>query len=341
MTTDPFTLDLGSPTILDTLPSPLLKISDFGLSRFIDPANPLLTTRCGSEYYAAPEIILGKPYDGRKTDAWAMGVVLYALATRFLPFDKNVPTVSSAHVSKADGVRYASSPTRSMRPSPLRETKRAYLSRIAKGEYHWPGLLPVSDPTLSPSGSVPGLQSSISSFTSSSEFGSYASSSSYHRSAVSWIDRSRPVSPSFPAIPDSRETYLSADAPTPVERPLIPSEARLATDGVRRVVGKLLVRDPTKRARIVDLWEDEWMAGLGAPFPPPEAPGAYRHRVMGTAGVMIAPTMEKYDGDGEEWMENRSLRSLGEVVSLCRNGSVSGRLVGGDTIPNVARQEAF
>ncbi|KAG8692482.1 hypothetical protein FRC08_009744, partial [Ceratobasidium sp. 394] len=60
---------------------PLLKLTDFGLSRFIDPAHPQLTTRCGSEEYTAPEIIMGSPYDGRETDAWACGVVLFALGT--------------------------------------------------------------------------------------------------------------------------------------------------------------------------------------------------------------------------------------------------------------------
>jgi protein-serine/threonine kinase len=46
-----------------------------------------LTTRCGSEDYAAPEILLGQPYDGRSTDAWALGVLLYALMEGRLPFD--------------------------------------------------------------------------------------------------------------------------------------------------------------------------------------------------------------------------------------------------------------
>jgi protein-serine/threonine kinase len=46
-----------------------------------------LTTRCGSEDYAAPEILLGQPYDGRATDAWALGVLLYALMEGRLPFD--------------------------------------------------------------------------------------------------------------------------------------------------------------------------------------------------------------------------------------------------------------
>lgn len=63
-----------------------LKITDFGLARIIDPANPTLTTRCGSEEYAAPEIIRNQGYDGRNTDVWALGVILYAMLVGELPF---------------------------------------------------------------------------------------------------------------------------------------------------------------------------------------------------------------------------------------------------------------
>jgi protein-serine/threonine kinase len=70
-------------------PYPLATLTDLGLSRRVPapPESPLLTTRCGSEDYAAPEILLGQPYDGRQTDAWALGVVLYALMEGRLPFD--------------------------------------------------------------------------------------------------------------------------------------------------------------------------------------------------------------------------------------------------------------
>ncbi|THZ20901.1 Pkinase-domain-containing protein [Aureobasidium pullulans] len=72
-----------------THPYPLICLTDLGLSRRISapPASPLLTTRCGSEDYAAPEILLGQPYDGRSTDGWALGVLLYALMEGRLPFD--------------------------------------------------------------------------------------------------------------------------------------------------------------------------------------------------------------------------------------------------------------
>jgi serine/threonine protein kinase len=82
------TLPLSSPTDppalypKSSLPPPNLpaiKLSDFGLAKEVDPSDPILTTRCGSDSYAAPEIIMGKSYDGRETDSWACGVVLFAL----------------------------------------------------------------------------------------------------------------------------------------------------------------------------------------------------------------------------------------------------------------------
>ncbi|KXS98759.1 hypothetical protein AC578_9039 [Pseudocercospora eumusae] len=72
-----------------THPTPIVTLTDMGLSRRIPepPEQPYLTTRCGSEDYAAPEILLGQPYDGRLTDGWALGVLLYALMEGRLPFD--------------------------------------------------------------------------------------------------------------------------------------------------------------------------------------------------------------------------------------------------------------
>ncbi|KAI8979163.1 kinase-like domain-containing protein, partial [Mycotypha africana] len=64
----------------------VLKITDFGLARTVDPQSPYLVTRCGSEEYAAPEVIQQKSYDGRKTDTWALGIILYSLLVGYLPF---------------------------------------------------------------------------------------------------------------------------------------------------------------------------------------------------------------------------------------------------------------
>lgn len=64
----------------------MVTLTDLGLSRRIAD-DERLETRCGSDDYAAPEVIMGQPYDGRATDAWSLGVLLYALLEARLPFD--------------------------------------------------------------------------------------------------------------------------------------------------------------------------------------------------------------------------------------------------------------
>ncbi|KAI9718185.1 MAG: hypothetical protein M1828_006817 [Chrysothrix sp. TS-e1954] len=70
-------------------PHPLITLTDLGLSKRIPkpPQSPLLSHACGSADYAAPELLLQQPYDGRSTDVWALGVLLYALLEGRLPFD--------------------------------------------------------------------------------------------------------------------------------------------------------------------------------------------------------------------------------------------------------------
>lgn len=79
---------------------------------------------------------------------------------------------------------------------------------------------------------------------------------------------------------------------------------RLATEGLKAVVSKLLVRDPRKRARVVEVWDEAWMRGDGAPSPPLSKAG------LGSAG-----------GSG-----------------AVEADTPAGRLVGED-IPSVAKQE--
>jgi serine/threonine protein kinase len=64
-----------------------IKISDFGLSKFLDP-HGLVATPCGSPCYASPECLTGLPYDGRTNDCWSVGVIFYAMVTGQLPWTK-------------------------------------------------------------------------------------------------------------------------------------------------------------------------------------------------------------------------------------------------------------
>jgi len=118
------------PSSLPPIPTPLVKLTDFGLSRFVDLSSPYLETRCGSEEYAAPELIMGKRYDGRQTDAWALGVVLYALLVGQLPFVEDGGSVGQHDTPSRSQVSPGSKG--SMR------SRKTYLLKIAKGEYQWP-----------------------------------------------------------------------------------------------------------------------------------------------------------------------------------------------------------
>ena len=61
-----------------------LKISDFGLARFIKTDEYAQTT-CGTPGYVAPEIINLKPYS-KECDYWSIGVILYVLLSGTPPF---------------------------------------------------------------------------------------------------------------------------------------------------------------------------------------------------------------------------------------------------------------
>lgn len=97
--------------IIDMKDSPLLmqnniiELADFGLCKSSEPGE-LCTARCGSEDYVSPEILMGVPYDGRLSDTWAMGVILYGLLEDRLPFDPP-PNASARQRSRATSHRIA------------------------------------------------------------------------------------------------------------------------------------------------------------------------------------------------------------------------------------------
>ncbi|ESS70705.1 protein kinase [Trypanosoma cruzi Dm28c] len=63
-----------------------VKLGDFGISTVLRNTMGMANTVCGTPYYFSPEICRNKPYNN-KSDVWALGVLLYELATGKHPFD--------------------------------------------------------------------------------------------------------------------------------------------------------------------------------------------------------------------------------------------------------------
>jgi hypothetical protein len=64
----------------------ILKLADFGVARGIDTDGSIAGSTVGTPHFISPEMIDGRRY-GRKSDVWALGCLLYELATTRKPFE--------------------------------------------------------------------------------------------------------------------------------------------------------------------------------------------------------------------------------------------------------------
>ncbi|XP_049319620.1 testis-specific serine/threonine-protein kinase 6-like [Astyanax mexicanus] len=62
-----------------------VKITDFGLSCVTKGYPELCNTFCGTLGYISPEVHNREAYDGKKSDVWSLGIVLYVMVTGKLP----------------------------------------------------------------------------------------------------------------------------------------------------------------------------------------------------------------------------------------------------------------
>ena len=74
-----------------------LKLVDFGLStKYSDDI--LLDQPCGTVVYAAPEVLDGNEYHGMLADVWSSGIVLYGMASGYLPFSDKDDEINKKNV---------------------------------------------------------------------------------------------------------------------------------------------------------------------------------------------------------------------------------------------------
>ena len=65
----------------------IVKIGDFGLSKYYKNKNIRMSTICGSPCYSAPEMLRGNKYKPYPIDVWGIGIILYCMVCGALPFE--------------------------------------------------------------------------------------------------------------------------------------------------------------------------------------------------------------------------------------------------------------
>lgn len=79
-----------------------IKITNFCLGKYLLNENDLLYDQRGSPAYISPDVLCGKPYKGKPSDMWALGVVLYILLCRQFPFFESTPTALFKKIKAAE-----------------------------------------------------------------------------------------------------------------------------------------------------------------------------------------------------------------------------------------------
>lgn len=79
-----------------------IKITNFCLGKYLLNENDLLYDQRGSPAYISPDVLCGKPYKGKPSDMWALGVVLYMLLCRQFPFFESTPTALFKKIKSAE-----------------------------------------------------------------------------------------------------------------------------------------------------------------------------------------------------------------------------------------------
>jgi serine/threonine protein kinase len=87
----------------------IIKITDFGFSKYFSEDNNILETLCGSPIYMAPEILFHQKYN-IKTDLWSIGVILYELVYRKFPYQAKNTIELIKEVKKID-IKFPDSPS--------------------------------------------------------------------------------------------------------------------------------------------------------------------------------------------------------------------------------------
>jgi serine/threonine-protein kinase 40 len=81
-----------------------ITITNFFLGKHLNREDDNLYDQRGSPAYISPDVLGGKPYRGKPSDMWALGVVLYTMIFGKFPFVDTTPTALFKKIRQADYV---------------------------------------------------------------------------------------------------------------------------------------------------------------------------------------------------------------------------------------------
>ncbi|KAI0061997.1 kinase-like protein [Artomyces pyxidatus] len=226
LTTNPFT---SSSPVDPPITSPLIKLTDFGLARVIDTHDPWLSTRCGSESYAAPELLV---------------------ATHPTTLDDEMGPVAQLSRAPSEYRRHGSSYAAATEQEEDTTGKSAE-DTVPRREGTYDG----RETDAWAAGVVLfALVARKLPFDPPPEAGLPTSSASERRRR--WVLRVVRGDWTWP------QEDGSGDRSSPVGAQEVSGTALSLLQPVRNLVGRLLVSDARRRARLPELWDEPWMRGV-------------------------------------------------------------------------------
>ena len=133
-------LDIKMENIIYNQNKNSVKLIDFGFAKRCKRfgKSVKMTNYCGSFPYTSPEIRKHTPYDGKKADVWALGVLLYTMLEREFPFSSEDSSQSAikfrATVDKATQqfIKSLLNPDPSGRPKITELVNHSWLTSVGK-----------------------------------------------------------------------------------------------------------------------------------------------------------------------------------------------------------------